>query len=175
MFLQDRAAGTEQVVDVAHDGTTPLRVLGPPSISGDGRRVLFSKFNSGAVTPDDRSSSTFVRDVETGSTIAVPGNPDRPGTSGGTLSADGRHVAYELGADDPAAELGWAWPAVVLDLKTGESRRVSSGTDGGPANGSLGRGAISGDGRLVVFNSNDTDLVPEDTNAVSDVFVHRVR
>ena len=69
----------------------------------------------------------FVRDVETGTTIMVPGNPDRPGTRGGMLSADGRHVAYELGADDPAAESGWAWPAVVLDLRTGESWRASSG------------------------------------------------
>ncbi|MEU9286914.1 hypothetical protein AB0D57_19925 [Streptomyces sp. NPDC048275] len=175
VFLQDRAAGTEQVVDVAYDGTTPLRVLGFPAISGDGRRVLFAKFNAGSMTPDDRSSNTFVRDVETGTTIAVPGNPERPGTRGGTLSADGGHVAYELGADDPAAESGWAWPAVVLDLKTGESRRVSSGTDGGPANGSLDRGAVSGNGGVVVFNSTDTDLVPEDTNAVGDVFVHRAR
>ncbi|MFJ2828381.1 TolB family protein [Streptomyces sp. NPDC087263] len=175
VFLQDRAADTEQIIDVAYDGTTPLRVLSSPSISGDGRRVLFEKFNAGPVTPDDRSSNMFVRDVESGTTIAIPGNPARPGTRGGQLSADGRHVAYELDADDPAAESGWAWPVAVLDLTTGKSRRVSSGTDGGPANGSLTRGAVSGNGRTVVFSSIDTDLVPEDTNALSDVFALRLR
>jgi Tol biopolymer transport system component len=175
VLLLDRAAGTEQIVDVAYDGTTPLRVLSRPSISGDGRRVLFEKFNSGPVTSDDGLSNMFVRDVEAGTTIAIPGNPDRPGTRGGQLSADGRHVAYEMGADDPASELGWAWPVVVLDLRTGESRRVSSGTDGGPAFGSIERGAVSGDGRVVVFSSIDTDLVAEDTNEVSDVFANRVR
>ncbi|MFE9768052.1 hypothetical protein ACFYPC_26630 [Streptomyces sp. NPDC005808] len=175
VFLQDRTTDTEQIVDVAYDGATPLRVLNPPSISGDGRRVLFERFNGGPVTADDRFSNTFVRDVESGTTIAVPGNPVRPGTRDGQLSADGRHLAYELGADDPAAGSGWSWPVVVLDLKTGESRRVSSGTDGGPANGSLTRGAVSGNGRAVIFSSYDTDLVAEDTNAMSDVFAHRVR
>ncbi|MFI9169357.1 TolB family protein [Streptomyces lincolnensis] len=175
VYLLDRGSGTEQLVDVAHDGTTPLRVLGVPSLSGDGRRVLFEKFSEGAVTPDDRASSTFVRDTVTATTVAIPGNPDRPGTRAGVLSADGHHVAYERGADDPASSLGWAWPAVVLDLRTGESRQVSSGADGGPANASVGRGALSGDGGVVVFTSHDTDLVPEDTNGVSDAFVHRAR
>ncbi|MFC9842793.1 TolB family protein [Streptomyces sp. NPDC060223] len=175
VFLQDRTTGTEQIVDVAYDGTTPLRVLGSPSISGDGRRVLFEKFNGGSVTSDDRAGNSFVRDVDSGTTIAIPGNPDRPGTRGGQLSADGRHVAYELGADDPAAEAGWAWPVVVLDLRTGEIRRVSTGTDGGPANGSLTRGAVSANGHTVVFSSIDTDLVAEDTNGFDDVFAHRVR
>ena len=175
VYLLDRATGTEQMVDVAHDGTAPPRVLGAPSLSGDGRRVLFETYSEGAVTPDDRSGNTFVRDTETGTTVAVPGNPDRPGTRAGVLSADGHHVAYERGADDPASSLGWAWPAVVLDLRTGESRQVSSGTDGGPANASVGRGALSGDGKVVVFTSDDTDLVPEDTNGVGDAFAHRVR
>ena len=54
--------------------------------------------------------------------------------------------------------------------------RVSVAADGGQANGSSSTGpAISADGRYVAFDSDASNLVPGDTNRVSDVFVRDLR
>ncbi len=50
--------------------------------------------------------------------------------------------------------------------------RVSVGSDGAQANGSSGLAALSADGSTVAFQSEADNLVPDDRNRVSDVFVH---
>ncbi|MBI1850421.1 MAG: PD40 domain-containing protein [Planctomycetes bacterium] len=69
--------------------------------------------------------------------------------------------------------------AVVCNARTraGTVERVSVASDGGQANGrsyteSYERPSLSDDGRFVAFASLATNLVPGDTNGVSDVFIH---
>ncbi|MFN7952469.1 MAG: FAD-dependent oxidoreductase [bacterium] len=50
--------------------------------------------------------------------------------------------------------------------------RVSIGVDGTQGNGSSGFAALSADGGTVAFQSDADNLVPDDRNRVSDVFVH---
>lgn len=50
--------------------------------------------------------------------------------------------------------------------------RVSVASDGAQANGASRSAAMSADGRFVTFASLADNLVPGDTNAVDDVFVH---
>jgi len=50
--------------------------------------------------------------------------------------------------------------------------RVSVASDGTQANASSGEPVISSDGRYVTFSSDASNLVPGDTNAVTDVFVY---
>jgi Tol biopolymer transport system component len=50
-------------------------------------------------------------------------------------------------------------------------RRVSVDLNGGEADGASGVVSVSSDGRRVAFESRATDLVPNDTNAMTDVFV----
>ncbi len=52
------------------------------------------------------------------------------------------------------------------------TRRVSVASDGTEANDDSNYAAISADGRYVAFLSYATNLVPNDTNGVKDVFVH---
>jgi hypothetical protein len=57
----------------------------------------------------------------------------------------------------------------------GDTTRVSVASDGTEANGSSGANgytSISANGRFVAFYSNASNLVPGDTNNVSDIFVH---
>ena len=49
---------------------------------------------------------------------------------------------------------------------------MSVASDGGQANGPSLGAAISADGRYVAFYSDATNLVPNDTNGRTDVFVH---
>ena len=54
----------------------------------------------------------------------------------------------------------------------GTTERVSVASDGSQADDFSANPAISGDGRYVAFNSAATNLVNDDTNWQSDVFVH---
>ena len=55
---------------------------------------------------------------------------------------------------------------------TGTIERVSLSSDGAEANGNSEVPAISPDGRYVAFRSDATNLVSDDTNDVSDIFIH---
>lgn len=50
--------------------------------------------------------------------------------------------------------------------------RITNGWNGEPSNGDSGTPAISADGRFVAFVSSASNLVPNDTNGVEDVFVY---
>ena len=116
--------------------------------------------------------------------VDVPTGYRRPGTlasvSGGAagpseapvISGDGDSVAFHSGAADlvPGDDNG-ATDVFVRDLATGELRLVSAAADGSPGNGRSGFPSISADGRFVAFESDAADLVPGDTNEVTDVFV----
>jgi Tol biopolymer transport system component len=85
------------------------------------------------------------------------------------LSADGRYIAYAAHTDtaSPGVLDGvWRW-----DTVTGTRTLVSVGMGGALADDSSGEPAISADGRYVAFSSDATNLVPNDTNTSTDVFV----
>src|SRR5207247_824499 len=95
------------------------------------------------------------------------------------LSADGRFVAYQSDAINlvPGDTNGGA-DNFVYDRQTGQVERVSVTSAGGQASVppgttlySVGIG-ISDDGRTVAFDSEATNLVPDDHNFAADVFVH---
>jgi hypothetical protein len=62
---------------------------------------------------------------------------------------------------------------VVHDRATGETDLVSVSSTGQPADRSVERGpAITPDGRYIAFGSAATNLVAQDTNPGTDIFVH---
>ena len=71
-------------------------------------------------------------------------------------------VAFRGGGDENESAFG------ADELMTGV---LSVGMDGEPADGPSTNPSISGDGRYVAFESEATNLVPDDTNGVSDIFV----
>lgn len=90
-----------------------------------------------------------------------------------SISADGRYVAFESGADNlVSGDTNGAPDIFVHDRLTGETTRASLGAGGVQANSGSYRAAISGDGRYVGFLSGATNLVSGDTNNVDDAFVH---
>jgi Tol biopolymer transport system component len=100
----------------------------------------------------------------------APFTPSSRGSGGPVLSADGRHVAFDASADldGSGSAIGGIF---VRDRKTRVVVRVAVGFDGSPANGTAHGASLSADGRVVAFYSGATNLVPDDTNGVNDVFV----
>ena len=147
-----------------------------PHISADGRYVVFDSIATNLVPNDTNGfSDAFLHDHVTGKTTQVSVSPDGVAGNQATfaqgISGDGRYVVMESYASNfvPNDESGR--DVFVRDNVTGEMTMVSKPVGGGSANNDSFGGAISRDGRFVAFESDASNLVPNDTNGASDVFV----
>ena len=164
---------TRASVDTA--GGDPDNVSFSPSISADGRYVAFDSGASDLVPGDGNGfQDAFVRDLAKTTTTRVSVDAAGGDAAGPSLfpsiSADGRYVAFESGANDVV--LGDDNPGAdvfVRDLLTEATTWVSVDA-GGDSSGGGARPSISGDGRYVAFESS-ASLVPGDGNSLGDVFV----
>ena len=91
---------------------------------------------------------------------------------GHSRSPEGRYVAFDsLASNLVASDRNKHVDVFLHDSKTGRTILASLGARGSYSNvGVLGE-ALSRNGRYLVFYSNASNLVPRDTNGVSDVFV----
>ena len=91
------------------------------------------------------------------------------------ISSDGRYVAFSSAASNLVAnDTNDDGDIFVHDRQTGTTERVNVATGGAQSVSGYGSygAAISADGRYVAFASNQSDLVANDTNGSTDVFVH---
>lgn len=89
------------------------------------------------------------------------------------LSIDGRFVVFlSVATNLVSDDTNNMEDVFVHDRQTGITSRVSVASDGTQAN-NVSRGTgISADGRYVVFQSDASNLVYDDTNERQDVFLH---
>ena len=180
VFLYDVELGTFEMVSIGDSEQMPndcsqARPSSPASY--DATYVAFDSWASNLV-PDDTNGcrDVFVRNRSEGTTelisIATSREQGDDESSGAVINADGRCVAFTSMASNLAAEYtGDAWQVYLRDRVTGTTELVSVGTSGAPGNYESYATGISGDGRFVVFESESDNLVPNDTNGYSDVFV----
>ena len=179
-------------VSVATDGTLANGNSRSPSISADGRFVAFDSSATNLVpggTNNPFFRDVYVRDtclgVATGCTptttrvsVASDGTQADAPSDAASISDNGRFVAFESGATNLIVGDTNVGGAVVRDTCNGApvgctpaTTRVSVATDGTLGNSGGGLPSISALGRFVAFVSFATNLVPGDSNGVSDVFV----
>ncbi len=178
IFLHNRLTGETIMVSVASDGSLGNNWSGWPSVSANGRYVAFKSWAEDLVENDTNGSADiFVHDTLTGETtrVSVASN----GTEGDcysdfpSISTDGRLVAFESCASNLVdGDTNGRFDVFVHDRYTGRTSRVSLTIDGMQADSDSERAHISAHGRYVAFDAYATNLVPGDTNAVLDVFVH---
>jgi LPXTG-site transpeptidase (sortase) family protein len=178
IFVHDRTTGATTRVSVDSSGVQGNDNAFQPSISSDGRYVLFYSKASNLVTGDTNGVfDVFVHDRTTGVTRRI--SVDSSGVQGNDhssvpyISSDGRYVAFASNATNlVAGDTNGVNDVFVHDLTTGATTRVSVDSSGVQGNGGSFTPSISSDGRYVVFLSAATNLVAGDTNGVSDVFVY---
>jgi Tol biopolymer transport system component len=186
VFVHDRQTGATQLVSVDTTGNQGNRESGFPAVSSDGRYVAFESRASNLVPGDTNwcgaggpgtCNDIFVYDRQTGNTerasVNSAGNEGNSASYIPDISADGRYVGFFSSASNLAPG-GAAQEAYVRDRQTGTTVRVSVDSAGSEGNNSSAYPAISADGRYVTFLSFASNLVPADTNGVSDVFVRDV-
>ena len=132
-------------------------------ISADNRWVAFRRLRPGNVIE--------VFDRWSGTTRTILWVSDEPQThSVVRMSDDG--VRFLFATDEAlASEDNNGLDDIYLhDLSTGATRRVSIAIDGGDPNGPSYLAELSADGSFASFSSDATNLVPNDTNQMADVF-----
>jgi Tol biopolymer transport system component len=166
---------------VATDGAQGYNQSWDASLSGDGRYVAFESLASTLVPHDTNAScDVFVHDCQTGETTRVSvssaGGQGDLSSYNPSISADGRYVAFESVADNlVAGDTNGCADVFRRDRQTGQTIRVSVKSDGAQGHQASGAPAITADGGLVAFESWAGNLVPDDTNHSSDVFVHNCK
>jgi Tol biopolymer transport system component len=89
------------------------------------------------------------------------------------ISADGRYVVLNsIARNLVPGDTNDMMDVFVHNRGSGQTTRISVSTGGQQGNGSSDSGAMSANGRYVVFASTASNLVEGDTNRASDVFLH---
>jgi len=187
VFVRNRAAATTEAVSLTAAGTLPVaggsRDL-PPSITGDGLIVAFE--TTAILTPDDPNTDiadVYVRERILGVTELISVRTvtrDPQPALAPAISRNGCIVVFVSPSDRLIPQGGD--PNEKLDVYVRDrcadppvTELLTRGFDGSPttrdSQSSLFPPAVDDDGGLVAFESLAINLVPDDTNNVSDVFV----
>lgn len=188
VFLRDRDADADgildetgpgevstQLVSVTPDGAAGDGNSNVPFITGNGRFILFASVASDLAPGGDSNPDydLFLRDMTSGVTEIVSLMPDGSQGDGrssyGVVSEDGRFVIILSAAELTGLEPDLAYDIFLRDRQTGGTTLLSLNN----GDGKLGSGYpdISADGLMAVFQSSDRNLVPNDTNNVTDLFL----
>jgi Tol biopolymer transport system component len=179
------SAGGNELVNFDAGGSEPSVDSGWATISADGRYVAFETWADIDAGDNNGAWDIYVRDmnataaaglVRVSADLAIgDSNGDSHGAS---ISADGNWVAFESFATNLVAGDANSLRDVFLASRTGGPiRRVSVHSSGAEAQGGAGslNASVSGDGRFVAFQSNSVNLVDDDTNQATDIFIHDTR
>lgn len=178
------AVGETQLVSVNTGGTSSGQFVSNGRVSANGRYVVFASTAQDLVTVPASTGGqydVFRRDLLTGVTELVSFDSTglldaNAGSSQPALSADGRFVVFTSTATniDPL-DTSTDDDVFLRDMDLGTTSLVSvnaAGTAGGDSYST--NPAISGDGSVVTFTSDASDLVATDTNGKKDVFFRTV-
>jgi Tol biopolymer transport system component len=162
---------TARLADVVASPADPPTV----AVSADeGRYVAFTSY--ARLTPADTNDypDVYVLDRATRSvTLETPQRDERAryyGNAAPQLSGNGRFLVYETAQAADAPDAVVRRVVVLRDRWTGACRVLERPIEA--ANGSSRHGAISADGRTVVFASTSTNLVdgPDANGSMDDVY-----
>ncbi|MHA5053159.1 TolB family protein [Streptomyces sp. SD15] len=177
IYLYDRRTHRTERISHGHPDDAPPRAAlnRAPAISANGRVVAYTTTTPDAAPGDTNGrDDVIVHDRRTGKNELVQYRTD--GTLGegdalfASLSADGRHVAFETADQlDPNHDWTHARNVYVRDRLKDTTEQISRPTRFVYKQSSFDS-SISANGQMVAFSSNVASLVPGDTNNFTDVF-----
>ena len=176
VFARDRVKGKTTRVSVTSRGEEGNGRSIAADITPDGRYVLFTSTASNLAPGDaDDTEDVFVHDLRTGATecvsMASDGSVGDQHSGGGSLSADGRFVAFSslarnLTDDTPKGDEWFRSSGMFLhDRRTRRTERISGASDElraqiGFPYGNSDHASVSADGRYVGYYTALTNHYP---------------
>lgn len=148
-------------------------------LSADGRYIMFGSLASNLVTGDTNATAdVFVHDRQLGTTervsVGTGGVQGNGQSNAPAMSSNGAVVVFATFATNLVAnDTNGFTDVIAFNRNTNSATRVSVATGGTQATGgNSGNPAVNASGRYVVFSSNATNLVANDTNNTTDIFRH---
>jgi Tol biopolymer transport system component len=201
IFLYERATGINRLVSHAWDspvtsvgGGFPPQFIDRPFLSDDGRYTAFISLGAlvnGQTTLGNPNVFLYDRTADANTLVSHASNSATAGigvgaytgsnTSGGLagLSADGGKVLFLSSATGvvPGQTSGSPTPqlnAFLFDRSSSTNTLASAAAASSirTGNGASDAGWLADEGGTAVFVSAATDLVPDDLNQATDVFLH---
>ncbi len=177
VFVVDRQAGQISLASVTNEEGQSNGGSGYPSLTADGRYVVFSSSATNLVSGDTNANSDiFVRDCQAGTTqrvsVSSAGAQANDYSGSARIASAGRYVVFDSPATNLVSGDGNAKDDIFLrDLQSGTTSRLSITSAGEEANNNSGYPAISADGAQVAFQSTANNLVVGDTAIPDGVFI----
>jgi Tol biopolymer transport system component len=188
VFVVDRATGITTRVGSSADSDRSNRSEAS-SVDARGRIVGFRSYAAGLVEHDSNGlADVFAYDRRSGViqrvNVSTVGDEADAATFRGMLSGNGRFVGFRSRANNLVPDdTNDALDVFVHDRLLGLTTRVSVSSAGAEANAAglarsfrgsmfMSRPFLSANGRYAAFTSRAANLVADDTNGKSDVFVH---
>lgn len=179
IFVHDRLTGSTERVNLdsrgVQSGGASTSVFA--SISADGRFVTFQSSASNLVDVDSNGVfDVFLRDRQARTTTLVSAAPRHAAANARSLdpsiSANGRYVVFRSEASNlVAGDTNGVADVFIWDRETEKIDLVSAASGGGAANGQSQSSCVSADGRFAVFDSWASNLVTNDSDSRTDVFL----
>lgn len=157
ILLFDRLTGQTEVV--AETGGGSVRVTPDGQYATYLEHGLHTNYNTDVFIYDRVTNSRELIDHWQDVFSIAPQTPD--------ISDDGQYIAYNINHDY------WLRNVYIHNRVDNQTICITEyGYDGEPPDGGSENPSISGDGRFVTFQSTASNLVPNDTNGYSDIFLY---
>lgn len=180
IFLYTASDGITRRISTGYNGSEANGMSGQPFISMDGRFVVYRSAASNLVPNDTNGEKDiFLYNVETGQTTRV--NVDSNGHQANGTSRDpsicknGRYVSYTSDANYLVPnDNNNAFDVFLYDKETRETILVSKSDSGVIGNERAHRSFLVPDCSGIVFASDATNFVPNDTNNSRDMYMSQI-
>lgn len=186
-FVRDLLTGTTSRVSVTYAGQEGNGSSYEPQMTTTGRCVAFTS-NATNLVPNDTNGAgdVFLRDLITNQITRVSVSASGQQANGGSgmryasranISDDARYICFTSDASNLVPnDTNQKHDVFRKDTWTGAIERANVSTAGlqgtytSPYSNVI-ESTMSSDGRFIVFSTDDTNLVPGDTNGSPDVFL----
>ena len=176
IYVRNLRTGRTRIASIKSNGTQVDGNNLGVEITADGRYVVFQADGEFTSHDDNGSMDVYRHDMKSGKTKLLSVKPNGDAGSGNSrrvsISPNGRFAAFDSVADDLVPNDSGETDVFVRDLLNGKTKRASVRSNGTAANNPSETPSVANDG-TVAFTSTANNLVPNDENAVSDVFIHR--
>ena len=175
IFVRNIGTGSTELISVANGGGPSNGDSYSPKVSGNGQFVAFRSLADNLVNGDNNDRwDIFVRDrlASTTERISVSSSGEEANHSSfePSISDDGRFVAFRSNASNLVDDdRNQRFDIFVHDRQAGQTVRVGQ-PGSSESNGHSYQPAISGNGQWIVFESDATNLIANDTNQARDIF-----
>ncbi len=187
-FMSEAVLRSDSTVAPGPPSTTPFKLNAPsyePALSGNGRILVFSTLATNILNSDpshpvgndkrqiwiidiEAKRAGLVTEIRTGESL--PGEFGDGDSYNPSITFQGDSVAFltlapNLGSDGQNAAF------VRISKRDKIFRRINTSSEGTIGNGSAIFGMISPNGLLATWSDSSSNLIPNDTNNTSDIFV----